>query len=52
MTTQFYRGAVYLNSGGHFISVSCEATSPSAAKRIIESMYNVKSWARHMASTN
>ncbi|WP_242084973.1 hypothetical protein [Aestuariivivens sediminis] len=50
MTTQTYKGAIYLKSGGHFISVRCEATSPSAAKRIIESMYDVKSWARHMAS--
>lgn len=49
MTTQTYRGAIYLKSGGHFISVSCEATSPSAAKRIIESMYNVRSWARQMS---
>ena len=50
MTTQTYRGAVYLKSGGHFISVTCEATSPSAAKRVILSQYDVKSFARHMAS--
>lgn len=50
MTTQTYRGTVYLKSGGHFVSVSCEATSPSAARRIIESMYDVKSWARQMSS--
>ncbi|QNJ97036.1 hypothetical protein ALE3EI_0453 [Constantimarinum furrinae] len=50
MTTQTYKGAIWLKSGGHYVSVSCEATSPSAAKRIIESMYDVKSWQRHMAS--
>ena len=50
MITQTYKGAVYLKSGGHFVSVSCDATSPSAAKRIIEAQYDVKSWARHMAS--
>ncbi len=50
MTTQTYKGAVYLKSGGHFVSVSCDATSPSSAKRIIESMYDVKIWARQMSS--
>ncbi|WP_338357164.1 hypothetical protein [Yeosuana marina] len=50
MTTQTYSGAVYLKSGGHYVSVICEATSTSAAKKIIESMYDVKSWARQMAS--
>lgn len=50
MTTQFYSGAIRLKSGGHFVNVSCDATSPSAAKKIIEAQYDVKSWARHMAS--
>jgi hypothetical protein len=50
MTTQTYKGAIWLKSGGHFISVSCDATSPSATKRIIESMYDVKSWQRQMAA--
>lgn len=50
MTTQNYKGAIYLKSGGHFVSVSCDATSPSSAKRIILSQYDVKSWARQMAS--
>jgi hypothetical protein len=51
MTTQTYKGAIYLKKG-HFISVSCDATSPSAAKRTIESMYDVRSWAKQMATTN
>ncbi len=50
MITQHYKGAIYLKSGGHFVSVSCDATSPSAAKRTIESMYDIKSWQRHMTS--
>jgi hypothetical protein len=50
MTVQTYRGAVYLKSGGHFVSVSCDATSPSSAKRVIESMYDIKSWAKQMSS--
>lgn len=50
MTTQNYKGAIRLKSGGHFVNVSCEATSPSAAKRIIEAQYDIKSWARQMAS--
>ncbi len=50
MTTQNYKGSIWLKSGGHYISVTCEATSPSAAKRIIESMYDVRSWARQMTS--
>ncbi len=50
MVTQTYRGAIYLKSGGHFVSVRCEATSPTSAKNIIENMYDVKSWAKQMAS--
>jgi hypothetical protein len=51
MTTQTYKGAIRLKTGGHFVNVNCNATSLSAAKRIIESMYDVKSWARQMASS-
>jgi hypothetical protein len=50
MTTQNYKGAIRLKGGGHFVSVNCDATSPSAAKKIVESMYDVKSWAKQMAS--
>lgn len=52
MTTQNYKGAIRLKNGGHFVNVSCEATSPSSAKKIIEAMYDLKSWARQMATTN
>lgn len=52
MITQTYRGAIRLQSGGHFVSVSCDATSPSSARKIIESIYDVKSWAKQMATTN
>jgi len=50
MVTRNYKGAVYLKSGGHFVEVSCSATSPSAAKRIIQSMYDIKSFARQMSA--
>ncbi|MFD0837105.1 hypothetical protein ACFQ0I_15105 [Mariniflexile aquimaris] len=51
MTTQSYSGAILLKTGGHYVKVRCDATSPSAATKIIEAQYDVKSWARHMASS-
>tara|TARA_R110002049_G_scaffold309094_1_gene516807 strand:- start:75 stop:230 length:156 start_codon:yes stop_codon:yes gene_type:complete len=50
MTTQHYKGAIYLKSGGHFVKVECDATSKSAATKIIESIYDIKSWAKQMSS--
>lgn len=50
MITQSYSGAIRLKNGGHFVNVKCDATSPNSARKIIEAMYNVKSWAKQMAS--
>ncbi|MDU8885202.1 hypothetical protein RXV94_03455 [Yeosuana sp. MJ-SS3] len=50
MITKSFSGSIRLKTGGHFINVKCDATSPSAAKKIIQSQYNVKSWAKQMAS--
>lgn len=44
-----YTGAIRLKSGGHFVQVSCQATNPSAAKKIIEAQYDLKSWGKQMA---
>jgi len=45
-----YKGLVRLSSGGHYISVECDALNPSQAKKIIQSQYNIKSWAKQMSS--
>ena len=52
MTTKKFSGRIRLKSGGHQIGVSVEATSPSAAKKIIEAQFTgqLKSWDRQMTS--
>ena len=52
MNTRTFSGRIWLTSGGHPAEVSCQATSPQQAKRIILGIYgsSFKSWARHMAS--
>ncbi len=48
-----YYGKIRLNSGGHPINVSIEATSNSAATKAIDAQYagQIQSWAKQM-STN
>lgn len=52
MVTRKYSGRIRLKSGGHQIGVSVEATSNSAAKKIIEAQYagQIKSWYKQMSS--
>lgn len=45
-----YFGAIRLKSEGHPIKVYCYGTSVSAARKIIEAQFDVKSWFRHIAS--
>jgi hypothetical protein len=49
---QTFRGKIRLISGGHPIDVQVQATSPQAAKKIIEAQYagQIQSWAKQMAS--
>ena len=52
MVTRKFSGRIRLKSGGLQISVSVEASSNSAAKKIIEAQYvgQIKSWDRQMSS--
>ena len=43
-----YSGAIRLKSGGHPVKVQCYATSVSAARKIIEAQFDVKSWFKQM----
>ena len=47
MTT--YTGKIRIEGVGHAIEVSTTASSPSAAKKIIENQYQVKQWVRQMS---
>jgi hypothetical protein len=49
MTTYKYKGAIYLKSGKHHVSVECDAQNPSQASQIIQSIYDVRSWKKQMA---
>jgi hypothetical protein len=47
-----YFGKIRLMSGGHAVDVKVNASSPEAAKKIVESQYTgqLKAWVKHMAS--
>jgi hypothetical protein len=45
-----YRGKIRLKSGGHPVLVQCDATSQSAARKIIQAQFDVKSWFSQMRS--
>jgi len=44
-----YRGKIRIEGVGTTIDVSTSASSPSAAKKIIENMYQVKHWVQQMS---
>jgi len=52
MNLKTYRGRIFLQSSGHPVEVSCQATNPQQAIRIIQGIYgdSFKSFARQMAS--
>jgi hypothetical protein len=43
-----YSGKIRLKSGGHPVDVQCDATSQSAARKIIQAQFDVKSWFKTM----
>jgi hypothetical protein len=45
-----FSGKIRLKSGGQPAEVYCDATSPSMAKKIIETQFDVKSWFKQMTS--
>lgn len=45
-----YSGSIQLKSGGHPVKVQCDATSQSAARKIIEAQFDVKSWFKQMTN--
>lgn len=44
-----YKGKIRIEGVGTAIDVSTSASSPSAAKKIIENMYKVKHWVNQMS---
>ena len=44
-----YNGKIRIAGVGTAIDVSTSASSPSAAKKIIENMYQVKHWVKQMS---
>lgn len=44
-----YKGKIRIEGVGSAIDVSTSASSPSAARKIIENMYQVKHWVRQMS---
>ena len=51
-TTQTYYGRIRIKNAGHPIEVEIQASSPSAATKIIEAQYGASNitWVQHMAS--
>jgi hypothetical protein len=47
-----YVGLIRLKSGGQQVKVACDATSASAARKIIEAQFDVKLWFKQMATNN
>lgn len=47
-----YIGVIYLKTGGQPVKVACDATSASAARKIIQAQYNVQSFFKQMATNN
>jgi hypothetical protein len=47
-----YVGTIRLFSGGLPVKVACDATSASAARKIIQAQFNVKSFFKQMATNN
>lgn len=45
-----YTGIIRLKSGGHPVFVACDSTSQSAARKIIQAQFDVKSWAKQMTT--
>ncbi|WP_171971863.1 hypothetical protein [Mangrovimonas sp. DI 80] len=44
-----YKGKIRIEGVGTAIDVSTSASSPSAAKKIIENQYRVKHWVQQMS---
>ncbi|WMI65521.1 hypothetical protein RBH94_15830 [Aestuariibaculum sp. YM273] len=45
-----YKGKIRIEGVGTAIDVSATASSPSAAKKVVENQYRVKQWVKQMAS--
>ncbi len=49
MTTQLYRGRIKVSGAPHQVEIEVRATSPSSAKAVAESMYNIISRSKQLS---
>lgn len=49
MTTQLYKGRIKVIGSPHQLEIEIRSTSPSGAKSVAESMYNIASWSKQMS---